>query len=42
MKHIEGQSYAEMAELLETGTDALKMRVHRARDELRQRLEGQI
>lgn len=42
MKHIEGYSYAEMAELLETGVDALKMRVHRARDELRQRLEGLI
>ncbi len=42
MKHIEGRSYAEMAELLETGTDALKMRVHRARDELRRRLEGLI
>ena len=42
MKHIEGRSYAEMAELLETGTDALKMRVHRARDELRRRLDGLI
>ncbi|MCH7475412.1 MAG: RNA polymerase sigma factor [Gemmatimonadetes bacterium] len=39
MKHVEGRSYAEMADLLETGEDALKMRVYRARDELRKRLE---
>ncbi|MFQ6045959.1 MAG: RNA polymerase sigma factor [Gemmatimonadales bacterium] len=39
MKHIEGRSYAEMAELLDTGEDALKMRVYRARDELKRRLE---
>ncbi len=36
MKHVEGRSYAEMAELLGVGTDALKMRVHRARDALRE------
>ena len=35
MKHVEGRSYEEMAELLGVGTDALKMRVHRARDALR-------
>jgi RNA polymerase sigma-70 factor (ECF subfamily) len=40
LKHIEGYSYAEMAGLLEVGEDALKMRVHRARDELRRKLEG--
>jgi RNA polymerase sigma-70 factor (ECF subfamily) len=40
MKEIEGRSYQEMAELLETGVDALKMRVHRARDGLRALLEG--
>ncbi len=40
MKHIEGRSYGEMAELLGVGQDALKMRVHRARDELRRKLEG--
>jgi len=35
MKHVDGRSYEEMAELLGVGTDALKMRVHRARDALR-------
>jgi RNA polymerase sigma-70 factor (ECF subfamily) len=40
MKHIEGRSYAEMAELLNVGEDALKMRVHRARDQMKRRLEG--
>ncbi|UCG84831.1 MAG: RNA polymerase sigma factor [Gemmatimonadota bacterium] len=40
LKHVEGYSYAEMAALLEVGEDALKMRVHRARDELQRRLEG--
>jgi RNA polymerase sigma-70 factor (ECF subfamily) len=40
MKHVEGRSYAEMAELLGVGEDALKMRVYRARDELKQRLES--
>jgi RNA polymerase sigma-70 factor (ECF subfamily) len=35
MKHVEGRSYEEMAELLGVGPDALKMRVHRARDALR-------
>lgn len=38
LKHVEGRSYQEMAELLQTGVDALKMRVHRARDALRQAL----
>jgi RNA polymerase sigma-70 factor (ECF subfamily) len=35
MKHVDGRSYEEMAELLGVGSDALKMRVHRARDALR-------
>lgn len=39
MKHVDGRSYEEIAELLHTGIDALKMRVYRARDALRRRLE---
>jgi len=35
MKHVEGRSYEEMASLLGVGVDALKMRVHRARDAMR-------
>jgi len=35
LKHVEGRSYEEMADLLGTGVDALKMRVHRAREALR-------
>jgi RNA polymerase sigma-70 factor (ECF subfamily) len=35
LKHVDGRSYEEMAELLGVGIDALKMRVHRARDALR-------
>jgi RNA polymerase sigma-70 factor (ECF subfamily) len=35
LKHVDGRSYEEMAELLGTGVDALKMRVHRAREALR-------
>lgn len=38
MKHVDGRSYEEMAELTGVGVDALKMRVHRARDTLRQKL----
>jgi len=34
MKHVEGWSYAEMAEALKVSVPALKMRVHRAREEL--------
>lgn len=34
LKHVEGWSYEEMAERLDVGVSALKMRVHRARDEL--------
>src|SRR5579862_3220302 len=39
MKHVEGRSYEEMAELLETSVGALKMRVHRAREALQRLLE---
>lgn len=38
LKHAEGWSYDEMAERLGVGVSALKMRVHRARDELRRLL----
>ena len=41
MKHVEGRSYEEMAELLETSVGALKMRVHRAREALQKLLEEQ-
>ena len=39
LKHHEGHSYAEMAELLGVPEAALKMRVHRAREALRALLE---
>lgn len=39
MKHEEGRSYEEMAELLEASVGALKMRVHRAREALMELLE---
>lgn len=39
MKHVEGRSYEEMAELLRTTVGALKMRVHRAREALQALLE---
>ena len=39
MKEVEGRSYQEMTALLDTGVDALKMRVHRAKDTLRKLLE---
>jgi len=39
LKHVDGRSYAEIAELLAVGEDALKMRVYRARDELKKRIE---
>ena len=39
LKHVDGRSYAEIAEMLGVGEDALKMRVYRARDELKRRLE---
>ncbi len=39
MKHVEGRSYEEMAELLQTSVGALKMRVLRAREALQKLLE---
>ena len=39
MKHVEGRSYEEMADLLGTTVGALKMRVHRAREALQDLLE---
>jgi RNA polymerase sigma-70 factor, ECF subfamily len=42
LKHVEGRSYEEMAELLETSVPALKMRVHRAREALKDQLEQQL
>lgn len=36
MKYVDERSYEEMAELLGVGPDALKMRVHRAREALRE------
>ena len=39
MKHVEGRSYEEMADLLGTTVGALKMRVHRAREALQAMLE---
>ncbi len=40
MKHVEGLSYVEMSEILEVSVPALKMRVHRAREELQGLLEA--
>lgn len=40
MKHHEGRSYHEMAEVAGASVSAMKMRVHRARDALREYLEG--
>jgi RNA polymerase sigma-70 factor (ECF subfamily) len=34
LKHVEGRSYKEMSDMLEASVPALKMRVHRAREEL--------
>jgi len=39
MKHLEGRRYDEISKLLGVSVSALKMRVHRARDELRELLE---
>jgi RNA polymerase sigma-70 factor (ECF subfamily) len=38
MKHMEGRSYEEMAELAGASVSAMKMRVHRAREALRETL----
>lgn len=39
LKHVEERSYEEMSELLSVSVPALKMRVHRARESLRNALE---
>ena len=39
LKHVEGWSYEEMAEKLDVSVPALKMRVHRAREQLQELLE---
>lgn len=38
MKHLEERSYEEMSELMDASVSALKMRVHRAREELQELL----
>jgi RNA polymerase sigma-70 factor (ECF subfamily) len=40
LKHVEGLSYEEMTQITGVGESALKMRVKRARDHLRELLEG--
>jgi RNA polymerase sigma-70 factor (ECF subfamily) len=40
LRHLEGLSYGEMADLLGEREDRLRMRVHRARDAMRRELEG--
>ena len=42
MKHEEGRSYGEMAELVGMSVGALKMRVHRARETLKELLEEEL
>jgi RNA polymerase sigma-70 factor (ECF subfamily) len=39
LRHIDGRSYGEMAELVDEREDVLRMRVHRAREHLRRFLE---
>jgi RNA polymerase sigma-70 factor (ECF subfamily) len=38
LKHVEGLSYGEIAERLNTSVPSLKMRMHRAYDRLREQL----
>lgn len=40
LKYVDERSYEEMAQLLGVGADALKMRVHRAREALREFMGG--
>jgi RNA polymerase sigma-70 factor (ECF subfamily) len=40
LKHVEGLSYEEIAGRLATSVAALKMRMHRAYDRLRELLEA--
>ena len=42
LKHAEGRSYEEMAEMLGAGISAMKMRVMRAREALQAMLEGRV
>jgi RNA polymerase sigma-70 factor, ECF subfamily len=42
LKHVEGRSYEEMAELLGAGISALKMRVMRAREALQEMLKDDV
>lgn len=42
LKHVEGLSYEEMAERLDTGVSALKMRVMRAREALQSLLRNVV
>jgi RNA polymerase sigma-70 factor (ECF subfamily) len=42
LKHVEGLHYEEIARLLETTESALKMRMHRAYDRLRELMKGQV
>jgi RNA polymerase sigma-70 factor (ECF subfamily) len=42
LKHVEGRSYEEMADMLDTGVSALKMRVMRAREALQEMLREKI
>ncbi|HYH81539.1 MAG TPA: RNA polymerase sigma factor [Longimicrobium sp.] len=42
LKHVDGLSYEEMAERLETGVSALKMRVMRAREALQEILRDVV
>ncbi|HYW13531.1 MAG TPA: sigma-70 family RNA polymerase sigma factor, partial [Longimicrobium sp.] len=42
LKHVEGRSYEEMADLLDAGISALKMRVMRAREALQDLLKDRV
>jgi RNA polymerase sigma-70 factor, ECF subfamily len=42
LKHVDGMSYEEMAERLDTGVSALKMRVMRAREALQELLRDVV
>jgi RNA polymerase sigma-70 factor, ECF subfamily len=42
LRHVEGLSYEEMASLAEVSVSAAKMRVHRAREALREALRGPL
>jgi RNA polymerase sigma-70 factor (ECF subfamily) len=39
LRHVEGRSYGEMAELVDEREDVLRMRVHRAREQMQRFLE---